>query len=143
MTDEANAGAGEANEGTGGGVEEASTDFGGHGDDLTDTTVPENPTEDGTAEAGTRLDDPLAALADDELADDAMSKQTVTNDAVAGHTVFPGAGIGNDGPTGGSPGEAEPTYDEHGDAEDIVLADNSSDAARPSDDDAQRQARDR
>lgn len=100
--------------GPGDGLDEASTDFGRHADDLTDTTVLEDPAEDGTVEAGTRPDDELSALGDDELAAESMSKQTVTNDAVAGQTVFPGAGIRNEGPTGGAPSEIEPIYDEHG-----------------------------
>lgn len=99
--------------GPGDDLDEASADFGRHPDDLTDTTVPEDPAEDGTVEAGTRLDDELSESGDDELAAESMSKQTVTNDAVAGQTVFPSAGIRDEGPTGGATGETEPIYDEH------------------------------
>lgn len=106
---------------------EASTGFDRHDDEVTDTTVPEDPQADGSVEAGTRADDELSSLGDDELADAAMSKDTVTNDAVAGETVFPGAGIRNEGPTGGSPREVEPKYDEHDPNEQIDLAEEEAD----------------
>jgi len=97
-----------------------------------DGMVPEDPVEDGIPEAGTREDDLLSDLGEDPAADELLEEETVANDPLAGETVFPGAGEGNAGPTGGAPHEVEPVYAENDlEDEDLVLEDDSPDAARP------------